>query len=131
MMKWVGVVLGGLLLFPETGMAKTNPETKEHPKTKMLEFETDLPPSPSAEEVVPLHPFFAAPSTGAELMGKVQELEDRLIKLQKAALHQENGNMTLKSEGGVIIESNKDIEFRTPGVVKINGKTLEPPSKTP
>lgn len=82
MKKWAEFFLGALLFLPESGMAQAEPKAQKSPKTMEMYIQTDLPPPPSAEEVMPEHPFFAAPSTGNELLGKVEELEERVSKLE-------------------------------------------------
>lgn len=55
----------------------------EKDKTIIVDIPTDLPPPPSAKEVMPTRPFFAD-STENELMEKIQDLEERIQKLEKA-----------------------------------------------
>lgn len=75
--------MGGLLLLPEIGMAQAQSTSQAAPKTKTMIIQSDMLPTPSAEEVDPIHPFFAAPSTGNELIGRIEELDDRVKKLEE------------------------------------------------
>lgn len=83
-MKSLLLGLGILLVSLEQGRAEAPSKGSAGDKTVIIEIPADLPPPPSAEEVVPTHPFFAAPSTGNEVMEKIQELEDRIEKLEKS-----------------------------------------------
>ena len=58
-------------------------------KTQDFYIPTDLPPPPSAEKIVPKHPFFSEPTTGNEVYESVEEqqrhiqkLEDRVARLE-------------------------------------------------
>jgi hypothetical protein len=60
-------------------------------KTITIDIPSDLPAPPSAEETVPLHPFFDATSTGGEAMEHIHTLEERLEKLEKKVEALEKG----------------------------------------
>lgn len=124
----MGFLLGILLVLPQVGNAATalNPEGKS--KTTTILIPTDQLPPPSAEEVVPITPFFSG-STGNEAMDYIQALEERVSKLERQISQSAEKNVTLKSEGTLSIESKGDIEISTPGVIKLKAKTVEMPSK--
>lgn len=65
------------------GWAVENPQGGTGGKTVVIDIPSDLPAPPSAEEVVPLHPFFNSPSTGSEAMEYIRDLEERLSILEK------------------------------------------------
>ncbi|MBS0272716.1 MAG: hypothetical protein JSR85_08775 [Proteobacteria bacterium] len=117
--KWAAFIGGVLFLFPENGVAQTSA-----PKTETMDIQTDLPPPASAEEVVPKHPFFSEPTTGNEVFEEVEELKDRVKKLEEKV---EGGKMAEKSNGDLVIESKGNIEINTPGIVKFNAKSVELP----
>jgi len=75
----------------ESGLAKDLPKDGETSKTKIIDIPTDLPPPPSAEKVMPNHPFFSEPTTGNEVMEYVVELQERIEKLEKRVSQLEKG----------------------------------------
>ncbi len=129
-MKWVAFFLGALLLLFERGMAQTSPTPQKSPKTEIINIPTDLPVPPSAEEVAPTHPFFAAPSTGYEVNDELEALKERVDKLEKHLASQAaQKNIKIEPGGPLIIESEGDIEIITPGVVKFKAKSVEMPKQ--
>lgn len=79
-MKSIPALATILLLSSGAGDAAITPGDK----TITIDIPTDLPPPPAAaEKAAPTHPFFAAPNTGVEVMEKVNELEERIEKLEK------------------------------------------------
>lgn len=76
-------LLLSILLGIGDGIAANESTNNAGDKTVIIDIPTDLPPPASAEEAMPNHPFFAAPSTANEAMEKVQELEERIEKLEK------------------------------------------------
>lgn len=52
-------------------------------KAEDIYIATDLPAPSSAEEVVPMHPFFTEPSTGNEVFEEVEALKRRVEKLEE------------------------------------------------
>lgn len=85
MRKWSRIFLGVLLLLSvcKMALAESKPQATPEAKTKEMYIQTDLSPPPSAEEIVPKHPFFAEPTPANEVMDKVVELEERLNKLEE------------------------------------------------
>lgn len=79
-MKGASLFLGALLCTLTNGVAQTPL------KTETMEIQTDMLPPPSAEENDPMHPFFAAPSTGNEVMEEVEVLKERIKKLEERVL---------------------------------------------
>ena len=113
-------IAGIFFLVSEKGMAQATT-----PKTQTMDIQTDMLPPPSAEEVMPTHPFFAGPtSPEEELLEMVEELKDRVKKLEDNAAA---ANVAVKPGGGLVIESKGDIEMITPGVVKFKAKSVEMP----
>lgn len=115
-------LLGVLLILPQIG----NGQAKA--KTETILIPSDQMPPPSAEAVVPTHPFFSE-STGNEVMEHLLELEERVKNLESRIPQSAEKNLTVKSEGSLSIESKGDIEIKTPGVIKMKAKSLEMPSK--
>jgi hypothetical protein len=127
MLKGARFFLGSILLLPGVGMAQTAPTGEEKPKTETIYIEADFPPSPGAEDGMPTHPFFAVPSTGNEAMEKIEELEERISKLEANALLTPDGDRRIQSEGNLVIEAKGDIEIKTPGHVKFKAKSVDIP----
>lgn len=124
----MGFLFGSLLILFHIGNVAmaVNPEGKS--KTTTILIPTDQLPPPSAEEVVPMTPFFSG-STGNEAMDYIQALEERVSKLERQISQSAEHNVTIKSEGTLSIESKGDIEINTPGVIKMKAKAVEMPSK--
>jgi hypothetical protein len=80
-MKYTLLLVTMVSITPGVNVAFAAPEQKE--KTITMDIATDLPPSAAANEVMPTHPFFSE-STANELMEKIQDLEERVQKLEKA-----------------------------------------------
>ncbi len=81
MKLWIRVFLIGIAVFSQNGNARAESKTIDDSKTVTIEIPSDRLPPPSAEKEVPLHPFFSE-STGNEAMEKIQELNDRVSKLE-------------------------------------------------
>lgn len=124
----MGLLLGILLVLPQVGNAATalKPEGKSNTTTILIP--SDQLPPPSAEEVVPIAPFFSG-STGNEAMDYIQALEERVSKLEHQISQSTEKNVTIKAEGKLSIEAKGDIEINTPGVIKMKAKSVEMPSK--
>lgn len=82
-MKYSLLLLSIFLVTPAYSMPSSITNEKAHDKTITVDIASDLPPPASAEQVVPTHPFFSE-SVANELMEKVQELQERIEKLEKA-----------------------------------------------
>lgn len=52
-------------------------------QTQDLYIQTDKLPPASAEEVVPMHPFFSEPTTGNEVFESVVEQQHQIEKLEE------------------------------------------------
>lgn len=89
-MKYSLLLLIIFLISPAYSMSSSAPKENEKDKTITIDIATDLPPPASAEKVVPTHPFFSE-STANELMEKVQELEERVGKLEKTMAASQKG----------------------------------------
>lgn len=127
-MKWMGLFLTALLILSGKGMAQTSPNPQKTSKTDTIYIPTDLPLTPSAEEVAPTDPFFAAPSTGYEVNEELEALKARVDKLEKMlASPAVDKNVKAQPSGTLVIESKGDIEIVSPGVVKIKAKSVEMP----
>ncbi len=115
---WLGFFGGILGLLSEDGHTQYSPSTLE------MSIPTDLPPPASAEDIMPTHPFFAAPSSANEVLDRVEELEERVQKLESNA---PESHVTTRPDGVLSIESKGDIEIITPGTVKFKAKSVELP----
>jgi len=119
---------GALLMLPETGA------TQSQPKTETIYIQTDdVPPAPSPAEQQKRHPFFSEPTGNEafeEAMEKIQDLEQRIEKLEKNSLMTSDGNMRLESTGGLALEAKGDITVTTPGTVVFKAKSVKIP-RTP
>ena len=75
----------GIFLLLNTMMAQADIESRktqaESPKTVIIDIPSDLPPSPSAEAIVPHH-LFSDETTGYDVFQTVEELEARIKKLE-------------------------------------------------
>ena len=80
-MKPILFVLGSLLMSLANGIAAEAKDSSAN-KTVIIDIPADAPVPPSAEKVLPTHPFFSE-SPATEVMEKIQELEDRIDKLDK------------------------------------------------
>ncbi|MBA3813475.1 MAG: hypothetical protein H0X26_03135 [Alphaproteobacteria bacterium] len=89
-MKNILFLFTALLVCLENGRAEDAPKGAKADKTTIINIPSDLPTPPSAEKIVPSHPFFSE-STGNEVMEKVLELEERIDKLEKKVSQIENG----------------------------------------
>lgn len=89
-MKPILLVLSLLLLSLGNGMAENASKTDAGQKTITIDIPSDLPPPPLAEKADPAHPFFSE-SPGTEVMEKIQELEERVEKLEKKVFPEEKG----------------------------------------
>ena len=52
-------------------------------ETKDLYIQTDMLPPPSAEEVVPKHPFFSEPTPANEVFESVEAQQQQIQKLEE------------------------------------------------
>ena len=83
----------GVFLFLNTMGAQAAIESQktqtESPKTVIIDIPSDLPPSPSAEAIVPHHlfsdetPGYDAFQTGEEQEASIKKLEERIQKLEE------------------------------------------------
>lgn len=92
-MNKVGIFFTVLLLLHvnDNVMAASRPQALA--RTETIEIPTDMLPPPSAEEVVPKHPFFSETTTGKEVFEYVLELEERVKVLEdKVRLLEEGKN---------------------------------------
>ncbi len=89
-MKPFLLVLSLLLLSLGNGMAENISKGDAGQKTITIDIPSDLPPPPFAEKVDPAHPFFSE-SPGTEVMEKIQDLEERVEKLEKKVFPEEKG----------------------------------------
>ena len=89
-MKPILLILSILLLSLGNGMAKEASKSNTSDKTVIINIPSDLPPPPSAEKVLPTHPFFAE-TPANEIMEKIQELEERIEHLEKSVSQLEKG----------------------------------------
>ena len=84
MIRPASFFLGALLLL-NTMAAQAAVEAQkaqtESPKTVIIDIPSDLPPSPADEAIVPHHPFFDE-TTGYDVFQKVEEMEERIKKLE-------------------------------------------------
>jgi hypothetical protein len=88
-MKPILFVLGSLLMSLANGIAAEAKDNAAN-KTVIIDIPSDMPVPPSAEKVLPTHPFFNE-SPANEVMETIQELEDRIEKLDKRVSLLEKG----------------------------------------
>ena len=83
MIRPASFFLGALLLLDTMAQAdiETQKTQTESPKTVIIDIPSDLPPSPADEAIVPHHPFFDE-TTGYDVFQKVEEMEERIKKLE-------------------------------------------------
>lgn len=85
-MKYSLILLSMFFVSPGYSMSHEQGKTNQKPAnqgSKTIDIATDLPPSAEAEKVMPTHPAFSE-STAFQLMERLQDLEDRVEKLEKA-----------------------------------------------
>ncbi len=89
-MKKILFLFAALLMCLENGKAEDVTKGGRADKATIINIPSDLSTPPSAEKVVPSHPFFSE-STGNEVMETVLELEERIGKLEKSVAELEKG----------------------------------------
>ena len=73
--------MGVMVLSLSEGMALTDPNSPKTPNTETIYIPTDNPPPASADDYS--HPFFAAPSTGNEVMEEMEAHKGEFEKLKE------------------------------------------------
>lgn len=90
--KWKSVVMGKTTLL----MVALCCGGASFATTKDLYIQTDMPPPPSAEEIMPQHPFFSEPTPANEVFESVEAQQHQIEKLDERIKHLEAEVAALK-----------------------------------
>jgi hypothetical protein len=103
------LLLATLLCLPHKGMAENKPAAAA-PLVQTTEIHTDIPARDPE-----LRPFFAESPDG-ELMELIEDLKERVQKLEAKSALTSTGEILLKStEGASITTDGKDVKIAAPG----------------